>query len=452
MKTDYSIGSARSTTLYRHPLLGRISVFLSSLSEMSDPVARRRVRWTPLAAGLAAVLMALDVGCPLYVRCKDVLTCMAVDFRRRRRVGRSYNGLVKALERQAPFVLPVLKADLRRQAHMRLDRIPCTAGWSLLAVDGSKEDLPRTRDHERVFGIADNGVCPQAFVTTIVEVQTGLPWDWRIGCGRASEKDHLIQMAPDLPADALLLGDGNFVGYPIWSRLHALDKHFLIRVGGNVSLITGLWPDAALRRHGNLVHAWPKLHQKRVAPLTLRLIRIGRGHNAVYLLTNVLDSNRLSKQTAGTIYRLRWGVELFFRTLKRTLGYAKLRSKAGRRARIELEWGLITMTIFALLGIDALRRRHRDPRRLSPAAMIHALRDSLLHAANKAPARATAALNRALADAVKDDYQRHRSKCSRHRRITKNMPRPLTLKPPRIRPATPQERKLAHKYRNTIAA
>ncbi len=216
------------------------------------------------------------------------------------------------------------------------------------------------------------------------------------------------------------------------------DKHFLIRVGGNVSLITGLWPDAALRRDGNLVHAWPKLHQKQVAPLTLRLIRIGRCHNAVYLLTNVLDSNRLSKQAAGAIYRLRWGVELLFRTLKRTLGYAKPRSKAGRRARIEREWGLITMTIFASLGIDALRRRRRDPRRLSPAAMIHALRDSLLHAANKSPARATAALNRALANAVKDDYHRHRSKRSRHRRITKNTPRPLTLNPPRIRSALPR--------------
>ena len=452
VKTDRSIGSARSASLYRHPLVARISGFLVSLEALADPVARRKVRWTPLAAGLAAVLMTLDPGCPLGVRCEDALACMGTDFIRRRRVGRTYNGLVKALQRQAPFILPVLKADLRRQARARLDRIPRTGGWTLLAVDGSKEDLPRTRDHEREFGIADNGKSPQAFVTAIVEVQTGLPWDWRIDRGCAGEKGHLIQMAPDLPADALLLGDGNFVGYRVWAKLHESGKHFLIRVGGNVSLLTKLWPDAAWQRDRELVYAWPKKHQDHVAPLELRLIKVGRGQKAVFLLTNVLDPCRLAKPMAGAIYRLRWGVELFYRTLKRTLGYAKLRSKAGRRARIELEWGLITMTLMAMMGIDALRRRRRDPRRLSPAPLIRSLRASLLRGSNARPHQAKAMLSRALAASVKDHYQRHAPKRSRYRPVTRITPSPLVLKPPRVRPATTQERKLARKYRQTIAA
>ena len=45
-----------------------------------------------------------------------------------------------------------------------------TSPWVLLAVDGSKEDLPRTRDHEKVFGIADNGVFPQARGTLSVRI------------------------------------------------------------------------------------------------------------------------------------------------------------------------------------------------------------------------------------------------------------------------------------------
>jgi len=396
--------------------------------------------------------MALDPGCSLGERCADALACMASEPQRRRRVGKSYNGLVKALERQAPHVLPRLKADLRRQALTRLELIPRTSSWSLLAVDGSKEDLPRTRDQEREFGIADNGKGPQALVTTIVEVHTGLLWDWRIDRGRAAEKTHLIQMAPHLPAEALLLGDGNFVGYPVWSKLQAAGKHFLIRVGGNVSLLTQLWPDAALRCRGDIVYAWPKHHRQRVAPLTLRLIRVGSRKNRVFLLTNVLDSGQLSKRTAGTIYRLRWGVELFYRTLKRTLGYAKLRSKAGRRARIELEWGLIALAIAVMMGVNALHRRHRDPRRLSPARLIHALRAALLRSDRGRPSRADAVLHRALANAVKDDYQRHASKRSRHRPITPNTPFPLVLKPPRLRPATAREREIALIYHPPVAA
>jgi len=397
--------------------------------------------------------MALDLGCSLGVRCADALACMATDFTRRRRVGKTYNGLVKALQRQAPSILPLLKADLRRQACTRLKHIPRTAGWTLLAVDGSKDDLPRTRDHERVFGMADNGNFPQTFVTTLVEVHTGLVWDWRIDRARASEKNHLIEMATSIPADALLVGDGNFVGYPVWSTLHESGTPFLIRVGGNVRLLTRLWPDAVVRQRGHdLVYAWPQKHQEYVAPLGLRLIKVGCGVKAVFLLTNVLDPQRLSKQTAGAIYRLRWGVELFYRTFKRTLGYAKLRSKTGRRAQLELEWGFITLMIMTMIGIDALRHAQRDPRRLSPAKLIYGLRASLLRGEHPPTKRCRHTLTRTLAAAVKDDYQRHSTKRSRHSPLTKNTPRPLHLKPPRLRPATAQERRLAQKYRQTIAA
>ena len=452
MRTESRFGGGASALDYRHPLVFRISSFLGSLRGMPDPAAKRRVRWTPFASGLAAVLMALDRGCPLNVRFEDAHLCMATDFVRRRRVGRTYNGLVKALERQAGTVLPVLKADLQRQAQTRLSRLSRESKWLLLAVDGSKGDLPRTKDQEKVFGIADNGVYPQALMTTIVEVRTGLLWDWRIDRGCGSEKDHLVQMVSDLPTNGLLLGDGNFVGFPIWSQLHDNGKQFLIRVGGNVHLITRLWPNAETRHEGDIVYVWPKNRQKKSAPLMLRLIKVGRGRKAVYLLTNVLDGNRLSRYDAGEIYRRRWGVELFFRTLKRTLGYAKLQSRAARRARIELEWALITMTITTMMGIDSVVQRRIPPERLSHAHLIHTLRNFMLRGAGKTPSKGRTALARALASGLKDNYHRRKPKRSRHRPKTKNTPKPLVLKPPQMRRATTQEKELALQYRKQTAA
>lgn len=433
MVTDRRFGGGCAATVYRHPLLSKISRFLECLRDVADP-AGREVRWTPSAAGMAAVLMALDPGCSLAIRCEDALACLADDCR----TGSTYNGLLKALERQAGVALPELKADLRRRAAAAMKKNPKVAGWTLLAVDGSKEDLPRTRSHEKTFGIADNGVRPQAFVTAVVEVHTGLPWDWRIDRGCASEKEHLRQMIPALPADALLLADGNFTGYPLWSALHESGKRFLIRVGGNASLIRGLFPGSEIERQRDVVYAWPAHHQQKVAPLRLRLIRAGSRKAPVYLLTNVLDPCSLSRRAAGVIYRLRWGAELFYRTLKRTLGYAKLRSRSGRRARIELEWGLIAAAIMTMLGVSALSGRRIDPRRLSPAGLIRALRAALLRRPTDG-----SALDRALGGAVRDDYTRRRPKHARHRPITNNTPFPLTLKPPRVRPATPDERRLA---------
>jgi len=431
-------------------LLGCISVFFHCLAAVGDPKAKRRVAWTPQAASIAAVLMALDEAAALGARFHYARLCMKGGGRRRGRTGKTYNGLLKALERQSGVSLPIVKMELRAQVRRRWRRIDPTSPWLLLAVDGSKEDLPRTRDHENVFGIADNGIFPQAFVTAVVEVQTGLLWDWRMGEARASEKKHLMEMIADLPGDALLLADAGFVGLPIWERLCAKVQPFLIRVGGNVRLLTDLWAQARTTRQGDIVYVWPKKARKTRAPLKLRLIRIGSGTKAVYLLTNVLDSKRLSKRAAGAIYKKRWGVELFYRTLKRTLGCAKLRSKAARRARLELEWTLVALTLMTLLGIDAAVKRRCDPRRLSPAQLIRTLRAALRNPTTYGP-NDRVSLQWRLGRCLKDSYHRKASKQSRHRLATTNTPT-ARLQPPIVRKATFNERQEAMKYFPNIAA
>jgi hypothetical protein len=450
MKTDSRIGGGASAHRYRHPLLSCISLFLQCLATVPDPSAKRRVRWTPHAASTAAVLMALDADGTLHGCFQNARVCMKGDYRGRHRTGTTYNGLLKALERQQDTVLPVVKMELRAQARRRLDDIDPAGPWVLLAVDGSKEDLPRTRDHEKVFGIADNGIVPQAFITAIVEVHTGLLWDWRLDRARASEKQHLLEMTPELPDDALLLADANYVGLPIWEKLNAQGKHFLIRVGGNVHLLTDLWAQGKTRVRRDIVYVWPQKTRKTRPPLKLRLIKVGSGRKAVYLLTNVLDPRRLSKKAAGTIYRKRWGVELFYRTFKRTLGCAKLRSKAARRAKIECEWALVAMAIMTLLGIDALVKRRRDPHRLSPARLLRTLRDALRSAPSSHPQTRRHALERAMGHSLKDSYQRRKPKQSRHRITTTNTPT-THLKPPIVRPATAEEKINAVEYSNQAA-
>ena len=44
------------------------------------------------------------------------------------------------------------------------------------------------------------------------------------------------------------------------------------------------------------------------------------------LVTNILDEEVLSDETASKIYRLRWGIEVYYRTLKQTLGHQTLKS------------------------------------------------------------------------------------------------------------------------------
>src|SRR6185295_17510264 len=153
--SNRKVGGDDAVSEYRQPLLRRISPFLEGVHAVADP-SGRLCRWTPAVASMAAILMALDPGCALGVRCEDALACLDREGACCR-VGRTYNGLLKALERQEHTVLPSLKTDLRRHARTALAKIPRVTGWTLLAVDGSKEELPRTRSHEFVFGISDNG-------------------------------------------------------------------------------------------------------------------------------------------------------------------------------------------------------------------------------------------------------------------------------------------------------
>ena len=452
MKTDSRIGGGSSARHYRHPLVHCINRFLECLRDTPDPTAKRKVWWTPFKAAVAAVLMALDRGCSLAVRFEDARACMATDFRRGPRAGGTYNGFVKALERHAEAILPRLRADLQRRGETRLSRLRKGSRWLVLAVDGSKEDLPRTRDHEKHFGIADNGASPQSLITTIVEVTTGLLWDWRIDRARGSERHHLLEMAADLPEDALLLGDGAYIGFPVWSRLNELDQPFLIRVGGNVHLLTCLWPKAEARDKGDIVYVWPTVQRrKNHPPLMLRLIKVGSGRKAVHLLTNVLNPKELSRKDAGEIYRRRWGAELFFRTLKRSLGCAKLHSRASRRARMEMAWTLMALMITTMLGLDAAGRRRIEPARLSPAHLIHTLRTSLLRQ-SRPSRRGRTELSAALVAQLKDAYQRQYSKQSRHTPVTKNTPRPRIPQAPKKRRATCQERQIAKQFHEQMDA
>lgn len=449
MKPDRKIGGGGSVHSYRHPLIASFNSCLRCLESLVDERSRR---WTPLAAGLAAVLMALDSAEVMFVRFSSARVALGVDYSLKR-LGRSYNGLVKALVRQADTVLPVLKNDLRRQSRLAWGPIPKTFGWILLAADGSKEELPRTEDQEKTFGIADNGQCPQALLTVIVEVHTGLLWDWRIDRGDGSEKHHLQEMVQTLPANAptLLLADGYFVGYPLWSALQRARQAFLIRVGGNVHLLTKLFPDAVIERRGDIVYAWPQTMHRKCPPLRLRLIRLGDPGKSIWLLTNVLHTKRLSKKAAGRIYRLRWGVELFYRTFKRTMNLVKLRSRSGMRGKVELEWALIACWVMCLTGLDALHRRHHDPCRISPAGLIHVLRKALRQPSDKYTASSIERFRRQLALARRDDYRRRAPKHSRHHPKTKNTPQ-NQLQPPKLRPATPAEQKKAQLFATKLAA
>ena len=110
-------------------------------------------------------------------------------------------------------------------------------------------------------------------------------WDCRQGPGNSSERTHLREMIPSLPASSLLVGDTGFGGFDLLWQLSKAKVMFLIRCGGNTTLLveeTRQWIEE--RGECCYVYLWPK-NRRRHKPLCLRLIVLKRGGKRVYLLT-----------------------------------------------------------------------------------------------------------------------------------------------------------------------
>jgi hypothetical protein len=98
---------------------------------------------------------------------------------------------------------------------------------------------------------------PQVWVTMMWHMGLGLPWCWKLGPSNASERNHVKEMLEigHFFADTLFVGDAGFVGYDFWRAITDRGHHFMVRVGANVNLLTGL---CTQQRDGKeIVYCWP---------------------------------------------------------------------------------------------------------------------------------------------------------------------------------------------------
>jgi hypothetical protein len=350
----------------------------------------------------------------------------------------TYQCFTKLLRRWTDVLMAALQAALRERLKQELSGQWCVLGFVMFGVDGSRSELPRTRSHEQAYSPTRKkrkkksrhsrprrdqasrrkANSPQLWLTTMWHVGAGLPWDWRIGPCDSSERAHMLDMLPQLPAEALITADAGFIGYQYLRAILASQRHLLIRVGSNVRLLKKL--GYARRESDSTVYLWPD-SQRDQPPLVLRLVEAHNGRHPVFLVTSVLSHGRLSDRQIVELYARRWGIELFYRHLKQTFGRRKLRSTSAENALLELHWSLAGLWGMALYALVQLQRESRSPRRLSIARTLRAFRRMIrdyLH-----PAEQGRSLRDRLSAALIDPY-------SRHNKASRNYPRKKQESPP----------------------
>ena len=379
------------------------------------------------------------------------------------KLGTSYQGFMDQLGRYNAQLRNVILPHFRNLTKTKLKKYWLTAGFLLLGVDGSRIQLARTQSLKKAFAPKKKkretkrkyqrrlnlykkkqtakdrlkkSESPQLWLTLLWHVGSGLPYNWRIGPSDSSEREHALSMFAELPNEALITADAGFIGYEFWSSMIESHVRFVVRVGGNVTLLRKLgW---SMKERGDTVYLWPKGKRDR-NPLTLRLIHLHDGRQPLYLVTNIPETE-LSVNAALAVYRRRWGIEVFFRTLKQTFDRRKLRCRCAANAPLELEWSLITLWGMCLIGAECVQKSGVEIGRMSPAKVLRAfsevirdyridLEDDELPLADR------------LRQALLDDYNR------RHPKTNREYPRKSQkekIHQPKIEIASKSERKQAN--------
>lgn len=432
-------------------------------TDFSDARFRDLCTWTPHGLTSAALLWAWSDETTLTMRFESARTIAIWAFGLTELAARTYQAFLKLLRAWTVVLATALVRALRRRIQEDLGDRFRVGGYAVFGVDGSRLELPRTVSNERGFAPgpkrpkarrrrvrartahaeaarAKKINSPQMWVTTMFHVGTGLPWDWRLGPSDSSERDHLLQMIDALPEGALVTADAGFVGYAYWKALLDSGRSFLIRVGANVRLLRDL---GYARERAGLVYLWPDREAaRRQPPLVLRLVVAQGRRHPVYLVTSVLEAEVLSDPRVIAIYRLRWGVELFYRQFKQTFGRRKLRSHCAVNAEVEASWSLLGLWSLCLHGQVELAYDHIPASCVSVAGLLRAYRGAMR--AHRSGPDLGESLWERVSESVIDGYAR-RHKTSRDYPRKKREP---AIGAPEVRSATPFEIELARQIKD----
>ena len=324
------------------------------------PKRRSRQRWDLQPLVLVLLAMTWAAGDSEWERFEAARGFYVMAYESRKRPGKTLGGFQKALARIPMRQLWALAQGVRDQIQRNYVERLLIDGFVPLGCDGSRVECPRSAELEARMGKGGKQEsAPSAWVTAFVHLGLGLLWSWRIGKGTADERLHLQQMLCLLPAEALVVADAAYMGYELARAILQHNQSYLLRLSSKNRLY--IVDDTPLEEwQEGLIFYWPETAQKEnLPPLQCRLIRVkatGQIKHDVWLLTNILDPQKLSAKTAAKFYRWRWRNEGLFRTYKRTLKKFKLASRSVKLIHRELEGSLLALQILLAHADLALRQ------------------------------------------------------------------------------------------------
>jgi len=281
---------------------------------------------------------------------------------------------------------PLAELVRRRCAPLADERIHPAAfyrGLRLVAIEGSKFEVPDETDNVRAFGYPGSRTghagYPQAQGGVLVECATHAILDAHIGAYRDAEWEVCAPLLRTLGAGMLCLADRGFNGFEHWHRARATGAHLLWRCVANRQLpvkqalpdgsyLSVIYPSDAHKRRGECGV------QVRVIEYTLP--GVPDAQPRYRLLSSLSDPHQTPALDLAALYHERWQIEAVFDELKTHLRQSRrvFRSKTAELVRQEFYGWVLAHYAVRWLMHEASERHRLTHDTLSFTRHVHLVR------------------------------------------------------------------------------
>ena len=195
------------------------------------------------------------------------------------------------------------------------DKLSRWRGRRVFAVDGSKFHLGRSEELDRHFGRPTTGHFPQATVSALVNVASGVPCDVLIAPYGSCERKLLLQHLDTLqPKDVLVL-DRGYPSHNLFRVMLARKLDFLVRVPESSSFNA----IKTFRQSGGddyRVLIATRKGARRAESIELRAVKLTGPNGQVSFYLTSLRRSKYSRAQIAELYNKRWEAEELYRLQK----------------------------------------------------------------------------------------------------------------------------------------
>lgn len=264
-------------------------------------------------------------------------------------------------------------------------------GRRILAIDGSALRLPNTEEIRKAYGrVVDRNRYrtsshTESKCSVLYDVLNRIPLDGVMKRGRSNDAKVAASHIPYLEAGDVAVCDRGYASFWFFARISKRKADFVVRCPRRrFKNGAGLFADTGdcnskvvtLSRPSSQPPDGLELPQE----LTVRFVKVILPTGEVeVLITSLLEDSQFSVDDLSEIYRLRWGIETFYYTLKSRLCLEHFTGKTVETVKQDFYSTLYLSALESVLTLDAketLATKKTDlPQKVNQAISFSVLKD-----------------------------------------------------------------------------